>query len=251
MTSTSRSIRPPFVACFLYALRVCVPPRRWALLALPITAAGLFGLLARAAHEPTAGARLALVAGPALCGLVLPFVCLVVGDAVLASEVRSGGFSLTWLSPTPLSTIVLARWAAGWTIAAVALAPAMVLAALAAGAPEAAGPAVVAAVAGAGAYIAVFVVIGAVARRSALWSLVVVLLVERLLGTALTGIAQLSPQWLATTAYGGLGPDARDLLRHGVPSGSSAVVRLALITAVALAIATRRLRRLPLAGSAD
>jgi ABC-2 type transport system permease protein len=251
MTSTRRSIQSPFTACFLYAVRVCVPPKRWALLTLPVAAAGLFGLLARAAHEPTAGARLAVVAGPALYGLVVPFVCLVVGDAVLAAEVRSGGFALTWLSPTPLSTIVLARWLAGWTISAVALAPAMVLAALAAGAPDAVGPAVVAALAGASAYVAVFIVIGVLVRRSALWSLAVVLLVERLLGTALAGVAQLSPQWLSTTAYGGLGPNADDLLRHGVPAGGSAVIRLAVITAGALAVATRRLRHLRLAGSAD
>ena len=65
--------------------------------------------------------------------------------------------------------------------------------------------------AAAGAYIALFVLIGAAVQRAALWSLAIVLLGERLLGDALAGIAQLSPQWLARTAYAGLGPDADDL----------------------------------------
>lgn len=239
-----------FAACLAYAARVCVPPKRWALLALPVVASALFGLLARVVDEGSAAEGLATV-GEGLFGLVLPFACLVVGDAVLGAEVRSGAFALTWLSPTPFSTIVVARWLAGWAIAAVSLAPAMVAAALAAGVPEAIGPLAVSAVAAAGAYVALFVLIGATVRRAALWSLAVVLLVERLIGTALAGIAQLSPQWLARTAYGDLGPDADDLLRSGVPSGTSAILRLVLVGAVALGFAVRRVRHLRLVGAAD
>ena len=240
----------PFAACVAYAVRVCVPPKRWALLALPLVASVLFGLLARVVDEATRAEGLATV-GEGLFGLVLPFACLVVGDAVLGAEVRSGAFALTWLSPTAFSTIVLARWLAGWAIAAVSLAPAMVGAAVAAGVPEAAAPLVLATVAAAGAYVAVFVLIGATVRRAALWSLALVLLIERLIGTALAGIAQLSPQWLARTAYGDLGPDADDLLRSGVPSGAGALVRLVLVGGVALVGATWRVRHLRLVGAAD
>ncbi len=75
------------------------------------------------------------------------------------------------------------------------------------------------------AYVALFVLVGAAFQRAALWSLAIVMLGERLLGEVLTGIAQLSPQWLARNTYAGLGPDADDLLRDGVPSGWGAVVR--------------------------
>ena len=240
----------PFVACLLYAIRVCVPPKRWALLVVPVVAAGLFGLLARVVDDPTPeGAFNSVSEG--LFGLVLPFACLIVGDGVLGAEVRSGAFALTWLSPTPFPTIVAARWIAGWMVASVALVPAMTLAALAAGVPNAIGPLVLATVAAAGAYVALFVFVGAAVQRAALWSLAIVLLGERLLGEALAGIAQLSPQWLARTTYGGLGPDADNLLRDGVPGGTGAVVRLAIVTAVCLLLSVRRVRRPRLVGAPD
>ena len=240
----------PFVACLLYAIRVCVPPKRWALLVVPVVAAGLFGLLARVVDDPTPeGAFNSVSEG--LFGLVLPFACLIVGDGVLGAEVRSGAFALTWLSPTPFPTIVAARWIAGWIVASAALVPAMVLAAAAAGVPNAIAPLVLAAVAAAGAYVALFVFVGAAVQRAALWSLAIVLLGERLLGEALAGIAQLSPQWLARTAYGGLGPDAENLLRDGVPAGTGAVVRLAIVTAVCLLLSVRRVRRPRLVGAPD
>jgi hypothetical protein len=220
------------------------------LLALPVVGAVLFGLLARVVEDPTPeGAFNSVTEG--LFGLVLPFACLIVGDAVLGAEVRSGAFALTWLSPTSFTTIVLARWLAGWIIAMVALAPAMALAALIAGVPDAVGPIVVATVAAAAGYIGLFVLVGASVQRAALWSLAIVLLGERLLGAALAGIAQLSPQWLARTTYGGLGPDADELLRDGVPGGTGAVVRLAIVTAVTLALSVRRIRRPRLVGAPD
>jgi ABC-type transport system involved in cytochrome c biogenesis permease subunit len=249
-TTTAGRLPGPFLACFLYAVRVCVPPKRWALLGVPVVAAGLFGLLARVVDDPTPeGAFNSVTQG--LFGLVLPFACLIVGDAVLGAEVRSGTFALTWLSPTPFATIVLARWLAGWAIATITLAPAMALAAVFAGLPSAVGPILLATVFAAGAYIALFVLIGATFQRAALWSLGVVLLGERLLGAALAGIAQLSPQWLAQTAYAGLGPDAENLERSGVPSGRGALVRLVLVGAVCVALAVRRVRRLRIVGTAD
>jgi hypothetical protein len=251
-TSPARSLPTPFVACLLYALRVCVPPKKWALLALPLVGSTLFGLLARVIEEHDSDAeRLAVIAGGALFSLVLPLACLVVGDAVLGAEVRSGAFALTWLSPASFSTIVLARWLAGWIVATVSLAPAMAIAAFAAGVPDAAAPLVVAAVAAAGAYVAVFVLIGATVQRAALWSLAIVLLGERLLGAALSGIAQLSPQWLAAGVYADLGPDGDELLRDGVPSGVGALLRLAIVGGVALAFAVRRVRKLKLIGTDD
>ena len=245
MSAPAASARPlpkPFAAAFVYALRVCVPPKRAVLLALPCAGALLFGLLARTIEDPTAPGRFNTISG-ALFGLILPLASLVVGDAVLGAEMRAGTFGLTWLSPVRFSTIVLARWLAGWVIAAVALVPALALSAVIAGVPEAIGPLALATVAGTGAYIALFVFIGATFRRAAWWSLGVVLLGERLLGGVLTGIAQLSPQWLATMVYAGLGPDAEVLERAGMPTGMAAVGRLTILTVVFVLLAVRRIRR--------
>ena len=84
-----------------------------------------------------------------------------------------------------------------------------------------------------------------------MWSLAIVFLVERLLGAALSGIAQLSPMWLGRSVYAGLCDDASFLIREGVPSGWSAVVRLVVLTVAMLALATWRLRHLRITGASD
>ena len=61
-------------------------------------------------------------------------------------------------------------------------------------------------------YVAVFIAIGCITRRTAVWSLAFVFLVERLLGAALTGIAQLSPTWESRAIFVGLLDDVPDRL---------------------------------------
>ncbi|MFT3851609.1 MAG: hypothetical protein QM733_02525 [Ilumatobacteraceae bacterium] len=77
-------------------------------------------------------------------------------------------------------------------------------------------------------------------------------LVERLLGAALTGIAQISPTWLSRSTFVGLldDPPLR-LVRDGIPEGWGAIGRLAVVTAVALGIAVWRMGHIRLAGAAD
>jgi hypothetical protein len=192
---------------------------------------------------------LAQVADGGLFGVVLPVGCLVIGDAVLGSEVRSGTLHFTWLSPASFATIVVGRWLAGFSAALVALAVPFGVAAVVAGVPGAIGPLALAAAAGSAAYVAVFVLLGAVTRRAVVWSLGFVVLVERLLGTALSGVAQWSPGWEARAVYARIGPDAADSLhRTGIPEGGGAVVRLLIITGVALLAAGLRLGRLRLSG---
>ncbi|HSD48431.1 MAG TPA: hypothetical protein VLE71_01240 [Actinomycetota bacterium] len=248
--AAERALPGPFAAAFVYTLRVCVPTKRAVLLALPCVGALLFGLLARTVDNPIPVVRFDSIAG-ALFGLIMPLACLVVGDAVLGAEVRAGTFGLTWLSPVRFSTIVLARWSAGWLIAAGALTPAMALSAAIAGVPDAIGPIALATIAGTAAYVALFVLLGAAFRRAVWWSLAIVLLGERLLGSVLPGIAQFSPQWLATMVYAGLGPGADELQREGIPTGGAAVGRLALLTAVFVLLAVRQMRRLRLGGGGE
>ena len=74
---------------------------------------------------------------------------------------------------------------------------------------------------------------------------------ERLLGAALAGIAQLSPVWEARAVFLGLADARDDFIREGIPQGGAAIVRLIAISAVALALASSRLRHLRQTGSAD
>jgi ABC-type transport system involved in multi-copper enzyme maturation permease subunit len=166
--------------------------------------------------------------------------------------VRSGTLHFTWLSPTPTWQIVIGRWLGGCIVALVTIAPATALAAIVAGVPSSAWPAFVAAAVGSMSYVAVFIAIGCVTRRTAVWSLAVVFLIERLLGAALTGIAQLSPQWESRAIFVGFIHHPPDrLIRAGIPHGGSAIVRLVIVTAVALIIANWRLGHMRLSGAAD
>jgi len=239
------------MAVVSYTLRSCIGRKRWLGCLLPSGGALLFGLLSHAIDQPGSEA-FARVAADGIFALVVPIVSLVIGDAVLGAEIRSGVFHFTWLTPTPLGLIVVGRWLGGCIAAFATVVPACALAAVVAGEPASAAPAAVGAIAGSMAYIAVFIAIGCVARRAAVWSLAFVFLVERLLGTALSGIAQWSPMWEARAVFVDLAPGAPgSLARDGIPAGAGALVRLGVITVIALLVARRRLGRLRLSGAAD
>jgi ABC-type transport system involved in multi-copper enzyme maturation permease subunit len=243
--------RPALLAIISYTLRSCIPPRRWAALLAACVFAVLFGLLAHAIDRSREWA-FAMVAAEGILSLAIPIAALVVGDAILGAEVRGGTFHFTWLSPTPTWQIVIGRWIGGCIVAVTAVAASVALAALVADAPSVIGPIVLAASVETVSYLAIFIAIGCLTRRTAVWSLAFVFLVERLLGAALTGIAQLSPQWESRGVFIGLIDVVPVRLeRDGIPVGWAAVVRLAVVTAVVLAIAVWRMRHLRLAGAAD
>jgi hypothetical protein len=137
-------------------------------------------------------------------------------------------------------------------VALLTIAPSAALAAVVAGSPSSAWPAFAAAAVGSVAYVAVFIAIGCLTRRTAVWSLAFVFLLERLLGAALTGIAQLSPTWESRGIFVGLLDDPPSRLhRDGIPEGGAAAVRLLIITALLLLIANWRMRHIRLSGAAD
>jgi ABC-2 type transport system permease protein len=251
MTATAGRQRSRFAAIFMYTLRSCLPPKRLAAVLVPCVGALLFGLLARAV-DASAERAFANVAAEGIFSLVMPIAALIIGDSVLGAEVRAGTFHFTWLSPAPITQILFGRWLGGALVALVTIAPASALAAVLAGAPSSAGPAFVGAAAGSVAYVALFIAVSCITRRTAVWSLAIVFLVERLLGTALTGIAQLSPTWESRAVFVGLldNPPSR-LVREGIPQGVGAIIRLAIITAVSLAVAHWRMGRMRLSGASD
>lgn len=242
---------PRLIAILRYTWRSCFPPKRWAAIVLPCAGALLFGLLTHAVDNRPDQA-FANVSAEGIFGLVMPIAALVIGDSVLGSEIRAGTFHFTWLSPTPTWQIVIGRWSGGSLVALLTIAPAAATAALVAGSPGSAVPAFIATATGSVAYIAIFIAIGCLTRRTAVWSLAFVFLIERLLGAALTGIAQLSPTWESRAIFVGLIDDAPSRLeREGIPQGAGAIVRLLIVTAVALTIANWRMKRLRLSGAAD
>lgn len=244
-------LTPRLVAIMLYARRSCFPPKRWLALLMPCVGALLFGLLARAIDLPRDRA-FANVAAEGIFSLAMPITALIIGDSVLGAEVRAGTFHFTWLTPAPRWQIVVGRWITGSAVAMVTIAPASALAAVVAGSTRSAGTAYVASAVGSVAYVALFIAIGCITRRTAVWALTLVFLVERLLGEALTGIAQLSPTWESRAIFVGLidNPPAR-LIRDGIPAGADAVVRLAVVAAAALALAVFRMKRMRLSGASD
>jgi ABC-type transport system involved in multi-copper enzyme maturation permease subunit len=248
---TTRRSRSPFVAILVYTLQSCFPRKRWLAVLMPCAGALLFGLLAYAV-DPPAQRAFATVAADGIYGLVLPIAALVIGDSVLGAEVRSGTFHFTWLSPTPTWQIVLGRWLGGSLVALVTIAPSAALAAIIAGSPESALPAFVAGAVGGAAYVAVFIAIASLTRRTAVWALAFVFLVERLLGSALTGIAQLSPTWESRAIFLGYLNDVPSrIVRNGIPQGGAAIVRLAIVTIVVLAVAIWRMGHMRWAGASD
>lgn len=236
----AKAVPAPWVAIVGYTLRACLPARRRLGVLLPCVGALLFGWLATAVDYDYEPEGFSNVAEQGLFGLILPLTCLIIGDAVLGADVRRGTFQLTWLSPVRFPTIVAGRWLGGWLIALVTVGPAFALAALIAGYPEAVGPLMAAAAAGSAGYIALFMLIGALVRRSALWALALVFLGERLVGTNVTGVAQVSPLWQTQQTFAGLWEEGWLLERSGMPEGWSAVVRLVVVTVICLAVATWR-----------
>jgi ABC-type transport system involved in multi-copper enzyme maturation permease subunit len=253
VSSPQQKVRPRsrFVAILVYTLRSCFPGKRWLAVLVPCAGALLFGLLSYAVPG-SAQHAFSAVAADGIYGLVMPIAALVIGDSVLGAEVRAGTFHFTWLSPTPTWQIVLGRWVGGSLVALVTIAPSAALAAIIAGSPESAVPAFVAAAVGSAAYVGVFIAIASLTRRTAVWSLAFVFLVERLLGTALTGIAQLSPTWESRALFLGYLNDVPSrIVRDGIPQGGAAVVRLSIVTIVVLGIAIRRMGHMRWAGASD
>ena len=244
--------RPRFLAILVYTLQACLPPRRWLTLLLPCVGAVVFGVLTHATRSGRADRAFANIASEGILGLAVPIAALVIGDAVLGAEIRAGTFHFTWLSPTPTWQIVVGRWLGGCLVALVTITPAAALAAVVGGSPSSSAPLALAAAVASISYVAVFIAVGSITRRTAVWSLAIVFLVERLLGAALTGIAQLSPTWESRAIFTGyLDRPPLRLIRDGIPQGGAAVVRLLIVSAVMLLVAERRMRRLRLSGASD
>ena len=179
-------------------------------------------------------------------GWSMPIAALVIGDSVLGAEVRAGTFHFTWLSPTPTWQIVLGRWIGGSIVALVTIAPAC--RARRGGrrraverragvhrrggrqrrrtspcsSPSAASPG---------------------APRCGRWRSCSS--IERLLGAALTGIAQLSPTWESRAIFVGLLDDPPEPPRSATASRRAATPSCASLIVTVVALVARQLADAP------
>ena len=235
-----------------YTVQACIPrPQRLGLGGCAALAL-VFGLLARVANTAHGGEGNVVVgvAATSLFGLVLPLACLVIGDALLAADIRRGTFLYTYLSPAPLAAVVLGRFIGGVLVATSILVPSFTLAVVIGGDASAAAGIAAATFLSLAAYLAIMLCLGAAFRRATVAALVFVLLIERLLGTAVASIAQWTPVWLGANSFVGWSGAVLGT-RDGVPSGGRAVINLVAITVVGLVIATWRLSKLRLSGASD
>ena len=156
--------RPRFVAIVVYTFRSCIPPQRWFGVLLPCVGVVAFGFLSlRSTTARSERSRTSRPRGSSASWCPSP-------RSSWATPCRRRGraatFQFTWLSPTPVWQIVIGRWLGGTIVALVTVVPACALAAVAAGTPRAA-PAALAAAAAVVTYVAIFVAIGCLTRRTA------------------------------------------------------------------------------------
>ena len=197
------SARPAIVALVVYTLQACLPGKRWIGALVPASAAVLFGFIASTIDDTAAP-------GVRGRGRGLPVRPRDAGDLpghrrrrararrCARARSRSRGCHRCPRGRSPSLA------GSGGSLASAACARDRARRGRAGDAGEPASTAAIARGRRREAYVAVFLAIGCITRRAAVWSLAFVFIVERLLGANLSGIAQLSPSWEARAAFVGL-----------------------------------------------
>jgi ABC-2 type transport system permease protein len=178
-------------------------------------------------------------------GILAPVVTLVIASAVLGDTIEDNTLVYLWLRPIPRMTIAGSAGLASFAIAApVVVAPLVVAAALTGGSGALlVGTALGAALAVLG-YTGAFVLLGLLTKRSLLWGVMYILIWEGFIARAGTSSSQFSVQYYARSV---LAEVADVSLRLGDASMGAALTFPIVVTALALGIATVRLRHINVA----
>ncbi len=175
------------------ALRSLVGQRRGLVLVVLPTLLVLLAAVVRALTGEPVSARLILV--EVGLAVVVPLVALLAANGVLGPEIDDG--SVVYLLSTPVSRYVVAvsKWATAAAVSVVLSAGGLAAAALAGGVSNrwVLGSAVAGAV-GAVLYTALFTLMSAATRHGMIAGLVYALILERAMGSLLTGIRYISVQ---------------------------------------------------------
>jgi ABC-2 type transport system permease protein len=220
--------------------------RRRALLLLPLPALLILMVLPIRGSVDAEKWTLNIV-GELGVGVMLPLVALILATSVLGSELEDGSAIQLLAKPLSRWDIVLTKLLVVFAVTAVVTAVPVYLAGVI-GTGDSRGLALgfaVGTVAAAAVYCSIFVALSVLTRRAVAVGLVYVLLWEGLLADLLSGTRVLSVQAYAMRFADQVASSAALQPRLSL---AVAVVMSALITAVALAIATDRLRSFSLKG---
>jgi ABC-2 type transport system permease protein len=227
--------------------RALLGRRRFAvLLPLPVLLVGLTALAHGLQPDPVDWGR-PIVAGLGF-GVVLPMIALIVGTAVLGSEIDDGTIVHILATPLARRDIVLAKLAvAAGVTTVVSAVPMFVTGVIIDGTRFGLGLALAAAV-GSVAYSAVFLALSVLTRRPVLLGLLYVLIWEGLLGNLLAGSRLLSVQQYALTIAAKAGDSALLPSRVSLPV---AITMSAVFLVAGTALAIERLRSFTLTGETN
>ncbi len=166
--------------------------RVWLLIPLPLIVIGI-ALLARQAGATTQPEAVDMIDGLGIAA-VLPLTALIVGTAVLGSELEDGNLIHILAKPVPRSEVLLSKLSVAILVTVVAGAlPILLAGILITGSyGSLAQGFLVAALAGAVIYPTIFVALSAITKRAVVFGLVYLLLWEGVLGTWLKGTRVLS-----------------------------------------------------------
>lgn len=173
--------------------------------------------------------------------LLVPVGSLLVATGALGEMRDSGTLSYLWLRPVGRARMAVVAYAAVLARALPLTVVPLGMAGLIVGGPQLAAAGLLAAVFGTAAYTAVFLLLGLLTRRAVLIGLVYVALWEGVVAGLGTGPARVAIRTYVRSVLDGAG-GVRP--RDAEVSTLTGVIVLLAVTAVAVALTTRRLRRL-------
>jgi ABC-2 type transport system permease protein len=245
------ALLPAGRAILSLSLRALLSGRRWLLVAaLDALFVAVALILALAAHDESPQRYLVDLTRTLALPILLPFIALIFASEALGSEVEERTLVYLTLRPLPGWLIVLAKYSACALVILAAIWLALLPAFFALDGlhgPAALLPALlIGAGAGALAYAALFLLLGLLLRRALLVGAIYILLWETAIAALSTGAAHLSVRVYALAVVRGvLGDDAffpSDALTS-LPSLLTALLWLAVVSALALWVTAWRLRR--------
>jgi ABC-2 type transport system permease protein len=218
--------------------------RRFLLLVpLPVIMIGL-AILCRAFGVDPANWGTAVLVGLGFA-VVLPVVALVVGTAVVGSEIDDGTIVHILTKPLPRREIIFAKLAVAVAVTAVTVAIPMYVVGVLAHNVQLGLALVAASAVGAAAYSALFLALSLVTRRPVLLGLVYVLVWEGLLGNLVSGTRVLSIEQYVIALADKIYPTG---LLEGKVSLGVAIVMSAIFTVGGTLLAIDRIRSFSVAG---
>jgi ABC-2 type transport system permease protein len=230
-------------------LRAVFGRRRALVFALPPLVLVLVTLALKASHPQGGAGWPGHVLGQFGFSVILPLTALIIGTSVLGAEIDDGSIVHLLATPVRRSSVIVTKFivAAALTMAFAAV-PELIAAVIASGdVGRFAIGVFVGALAGSVIYNALFVMVSVLTTRAIAVGLLYVLVWEIVLGNFVSGARILSVEQYSLGVANSI---ARDSALNAGLNLRTALIMGAIVTAVALVLATRRLSEFSLKGDA-